>query len=157
MHRKRMGRSWKKVSTSRLVFFSASHMLGSSEGPVCPGFTVEFWPVCTLDHPYDIIHGGTAAVWSLNLDKASQNDRSSLVDSWKTGHSDDPSIWPALKNTSRERAKVDTLVSCRFRMGEALQDRCFLTQKVAGPVLIISSAGHTGVVRRSHGGPYLGA
>ena len=64
------------------------------------------------------IHGGTTAVVSLNHDETSQNGRISLVDSWKTGHSNDPSIWPALKKMSRERAKVDTLVSCVFGMGE---------------------------------------
>jgi len=67
------------------------------------------------------IHGGTTAVVSLKHDKTSQNGRISLVDSWKTGHSNDPSwpsIWPALKKNSRERAKVDTLVSCVFGMGE---------------------------------------
>jgi hypothetical protein len=64
------------------------------------------------------IHGGTTAVVSLKHDKTSQNGRIPLVDSWKTGHSNDPSIWPALKNMSRERAKVDTLVSCVFGMGE---------------------------------------
>ena len=64
------------------------------------------------------IHGGTTAVVSLKHDETSQNGRISLVDSWKTGHSNDPSIWPALKKTSREIAKVDTLVSCVFGMGE---------------------------------------
>jgi hypothetical protein len=64
------------------------------------------------------IHGGSTAVVSLKHDETSQNGRISLVDSWKTGHSNDPSIWPALKKMSRERAKVDTLVSCVFGMGE---------------------------------------
>ncbi len=59
------------------------------------------------------IHGGSTAVVNVSLknDETSQNGRISLVDSWKTGHSNDPSIWPALKKNSRERAEVETLVS----------------------------------------------
>ena len=51
------------------------------------------------------IHGGTTSVVRLKHDKTSQIGSISLVDSRRTGHSNDPSIWPALKNMSRE---VDT-------------------------------------------------
>ena len=51
------------------------------------------------------IHEGNTAVLGCFIMFKAHNGSSSAVNPGKTGHSDDPSIWPALKNTSRE---VDT-------------------------------------------------
>ena len=54
-----------------------------------------------------IHEGNTAALGCFIMFKAQNGSRSAVneVNPGKTGHSDDPSIWPALKNMSRE---VDT-------------------------------------------------